>query len=342
MPDISTVGWVLLGLVLFLAVVSLLGWEIRATLRLPLEPWERGLVIGLSGGILGILVHGGVDAVFHEPALVLLAILFAGMILVVKRLRQPQGPSIWTVPFPYHPVRVALVGAGAVLCALLIIQPAAAWYAFDKGENEVARGREDRAFDWLQRATLIDPGTTAYRDALALLEVRLFQQSSDLRWLLRAVDELTMCLQLNPLDGRFAHRLGTLHVLLADRVGPGPQQEDFWRQAAAYYEQAMRLDPYSPFNYHELGKIRWAQGRAEEALALFRRAISYEPNFLPARAQLAELSQQIGQREVAVGEYEQILKVKERYRGWTLTDLERQFLDVDTERLKRSLSMVAP
>ena len=331
-----------LGLVLFLAVVSLLGWEIRATLRLPLEPWERGLVIGLSGGILGILVHGGVDAVFHEPALVLLAILFAGMILVVKRLRQPQGPSIWTVPFPYHPVRVALVGAGAVLCALLIIQPAAAWYAFDKGENEVARGREDRAFDWLQRATLIDPGTTAYRDALALLEVRLFQQSSDLRWLLRAVDELTMCLQLNPLDGRFAHRLGTLHVLLADRVGPGPQQEDFWRQAAAYYEQAMRLDPYSPFNYHELGKIRWAQGRAEEALALFRRAISYEPNFLPARAQLAELSQQIGQREVAVGEYEQILKVKERYRGWTLTALERQFLDVDTERLKRSLSMVAP
>ena len=331
-----------LGLVLFLVGVALLGWEIRETLRLPLEPWERGLVIGLSGGILGILVHGGVDAVFHEPALVLLAILFAGMILVVKRLRQPRGPSVWTVPFPYHPARAVSIGAVAVLCALLIVQPAAAWYAFDKGASEVGVGREDRAFDWFQRATLIDPGTTAYRDALALVEVRLFHQSGDLQWLLRAVDELTMSLRLNPLDGRFAYRLGMLHVLLADRVGPGSQQEDLRRQAAAYYEQAMRLDPFSPFNYHELGKLRWAQERKEEALALFRRAISYEPNFLPARAQLAELSQQIGQTEVAAAEYEQIVKVKERYRGWNLTALERQFLEADTERLKRSLSMVAP
>src|SRR6266849_2503918 len=91
-----------LGLVLFLAGISLLGWEIWETLRLPLEPWERGLVIGLSAGIVGLMTHAAVDSVFHEPALVLLAILFAGMILVVKRVRQPGGPSIWTVPLPYH------------------------------------------------------------------------------------------------------------------------------------------------------------------------------------------------------------------------------------------------
>jgi len=331
-----------LGLVLFLAGVTLLGWEVRETLRLPLEPWERGLVIGLSGGIVGFLTHAAVDSVFHEPALVLLAILFAGIILAVKRLRQPQGPSIRTVPFPYHPVRVVLVGTVAVLCALLIVQPVAAWYAFDRGEGEMTSGQEDRAFEWFQRATLIDPGTTSYRDALAQTEVRLFHQSGDPRWVRRAVDELTMCLELNPLDGRFAHRLGMLHVLLADRIGPGLQQEDLRRQAAAYFEQAMRLDPYSPFTYHDLAKLRWAQGQKEEALALFRRAISYEPNFLPARAQLAELSQQIGQREVAKAEYEQIVKVKERYRGLNLTPLERQFLEVDTERLKRELSMAAP
>jgi O-antigen ligase len=331
-----------LGLVLFLAGIALLGWEIWKTLRLPLEPWERGLVIGLSGGIVGVMTHAAVDSVFHEPALVLLAILFAGMILVVKRLRQPEGVSVWAVPFPYHPVRVVLVGAVAVLCALLIVQPAAAWYAFDRGEGEVASGREDLAFEWFQRATLIDPGMTSYRDALALAEVRLFQQSGDPRWLLRAVDELKMCLGLNPLDGRFAHRLGTLHMLLADRVGPGPQQGDLGRQAAAYFEQAMQLDPFSPFNYHELGKLRGVQGRKEEAVALLKRAISYEPNFLPARAQLAELSLQIGQREVAAGEYEQILKVQDRYRGWNLTALERQFLAVDTERLKRALARAAP
>ncbi len=197
-----------LGLVLFLAGISLLGWEIWETLRLPLEPWERGLVIGLSAGIVGLMTHAAVDSVFHEPALVLLAILFAGMILVVKRVRQPGGHSIWTVPFPYHPLRAVSIGAVAVLCALLIVRPAAAWYAFDKGEDAVASGGADRAFEWFQRATLIDPGTTAYRDALALTEVRLFQQSGDPLWLLRAVDELTMGLGRRAHDGLGAEPAG--------------------------------------------------------------------------------------------------------------------------------------
>ncbi|TAL10558.1 MAG: hypothetical protein EPO02_07170 [Nitrospirae bacterium] len=328
------------GAVLFLAGIALLGWEIRQTLRLPLEPWERGLVVGLAGGILGIVVHGSVDSVFHEPALVLLTILFTGMTLTLKRLRQPHGVAVWTVPFPYRPVGGGLVWAVSVLCALLIVQPAAAWYAFDKAGGAVAVGREDRAVDWFQRATLIDPGTTAYRDALALTEVRLFHQSGDPQWLLQAVDELKVCLELNPLDARFAHQLGTLYMLLADRVVSGPQKEDLRRQAAAYYGQAIQLDPYTPFNYHELGKLRWAQGDKEEAMALFRRAIGYEPNFLPVRAELAERLQQIGQPEAAAAEYGQIIRVKERYRGWNLTALERQFLGVDTERLKRSLSMV--
>src|SRR2546426_5164797 len=170
-----------LGLVLFLAGGALLGLGIRETLRLPLEAWERGLVIGLSGWVLSLLVDSGVHDVFHQPAIVLLAILFAGMILVVKRLRQPQGPSVWTMPFPYHPVRAVSIGVVAVLCALLIVQPAAAWYAFDKGAGEAAVGREDQAFGWVQRATVIAPGTTAYHDALALAEVRLFQQSGDPR-----------------------------------------------------------------------------------------------------------------------------------------------------------------
>src|SRR2546426_11583178 len=100
---------------LFLAGISLLGWEIWETLRLPLEPWERGLVIGLSAGIVGVMTHAAVDSGFHEPALGLLAILFAGMILVVKRVRQPGGPSIWAVAFSYHPLRAVSIGAVALL-----------------------------------------------------------------------------------------------------------------------------------------------------------------------------------------------------------------------------------
>jgi len=329
------------GLGLFLVGAVLLGMEIRETLRLSLEPWERGLVLGLSGGILGILVHGAVDSVFHEPALVLLSLLFAGMILVLKRLRAPKSVSMWVVPFPYRPARAVLVGVLVTLVALLIIRPAAAWYVFDKGQGEAAVSGVDQALDRYQWATRIDSGTSVYHEAVASAEEALYRQSGDLNRLLHAEEELRVGLELNPLDGRLAHRLGGLLVLLASRAGPGAPREVLLQQAAAYYEQAIRLDPYAPFNYLELGKIQWVQGRREKAQTLFKLAISYEPNFLPARVELAELFLQLGQKDAAVVEYAEIARIQARYRGRTLTTLERQYLDVDIEHLTRSLARVA-
>ncbi len=327
------------GLAIFLAGIGLVGWTIRETLSLALEPWERGAVTGLTGGILGILVHGMVDSAFHEPALVLLLCTFTGLILVLHRKRTSDSTLALEVPFPDRPARVVVVVVLTTLLGLLVIRPAAAWYVFDKGERERTVGQEGQALEWFERATRIDPGMTTYHDAVALSEVRLYHQSGDPRWLLKAVEALSVSLVLNPLDARFASRLGAIHVLLADRAGVEEEREALLGKAAAYYEQAMRLDPYSPFNYHELGKLRSAQGREEEALALFRRAISYEPNFLPARVRRAELFLQTGHKEVALLEYTAIIKIKEQYQGWILNSLERQYLDVDLDYLKRSLAL---
>jgi O-antigen ligase/Tfp pilus assembly protein PilF len=328
------------GVAIFLVGTGLLGREVWTTLKGQLNGWERGLVIGLTGGILGALTHAAVDSVFHEPALVLLFVLFAGVILVMKRLRVPGVASVWVVPFPYHPARVAMVGTLALLGALLIVRPAGAWYAFEKGEHELAVGRANQALAWFQWATRIDPGLSAYHDAAASAEAALYQQSGEIRWLLGAVEELRVGLELNPLDSRLAHRLGNLYILLADRAGPGRPREALLSQAAGYYEHAIQLDPYSPLNYLELGRLRWTQGQLEAAQGWFKRAISYEPNFLPARIDLAELALQTGQKEAAALEYAEILKIKQRYQGRALNALERRYLEADDEHLKRSLGVM--
>lgn len=329
------------GLVLFLAGTVLLSREIVAALKRGLDSWEQGAVIGMSGGLFGFFLHAGVDSVFHEPALVLLMLLFAGMILALKRLKAGEGRPAWVLPFPYHPARVALVGGFALMMALVMIQPAAAWCTYEKGEGETAAGRDEQALEWFQRAALVDPGTASYRDAVALAEVRLYHHSGDPRRLLQAVEELRVGLELNPLDARFAHRLGTLHVLLAGGAGSGEQRTALLQQAATFYEQAIRLDPYSPFNYLELGKVRRVQGRVEEARSRFRQATSYEPNFLPARLQLAELSLATGEKNVAVSEYDEIRKVQERFRGRSLNSLEQPYLEVEPEPLRQALAGVA-
>src|SRR5437870_5907970 len=177
------------GLVMFLVGLGFLGWEIRETLRLGLEPWERGVVIGLSGGILGILTHGAVDAVFHEPAIVLLLCLFAGLILVLREMRTSGSLSVVEVPFAYRPTRAVLIVVLAALLGILVIRPAAAWYAFDEGERELAVGRVDHALDWYQWATYIDPGISSYHDAVAATQVRLYRQSGAVQRLHRAASE---------------------------------------------------------------------------------------------------------------------------------------------------------
>ena len=329
-----------MGVAVFAAGIWLVGAEWRAARSRSPDVRERGLLIGMAGGLLGLLTHAAMDSVFHQPALVMVGVLFAGLIVVVARRSAPGEPSVWVVPFVSHPARTASVAALVVLATVLIVRPAAAWYAFDRGETEMKGERVESARSWYQWATRIEPGTTAYRDAIALAEIRLYEQSGNARWLLDAAEEFRIALNLNPLDARLAHREGNVRVLLAERPEYGGRRGALLQQAAAAYEHALRLDPYAPGYYYDLSRVRLAQARDQEAIAWLVLAKHYEPNFLPARVRLAELALQKGVREAALAEYVEIDKVRERYRGQALNSLERHFLEVDEAALKRLRALV--
>jgi tetratricopeptide (TPR) repeat protein len=326
------------GLVIFLFGIGIWGRGVKVTLGTELEPWERGLVTGLTGAVLGILVHGAVDSVFHEPTLVILLIVCGGLALVFRSIKIPDL-SRWRVPFSYHPVRLFLVVVCGVALAILTIQPAAGWYAHERGQAEAQVGQQDLALDWFRLASLIDPGTTGYHDAIARTLVQLFHQSGDPQWLVKAVEEEGQASELNPLDGRFPYRLGTIYSELAEQKLSIDQRDLLLNQAAQAYEQALHVDPYSPLNYMALVNIRLPQGRVEEAKSWLQRAVATEPNFLPARALLMELSFKAGEREVAQSEFDAIVAIKRKYEGWVLNDIERQFLDVDLSPLGKALAL---
>ena len=319
------------GLALFLLGIGVWGWGAKDVIEGASSSWEKGAVVGLSGGVLAILVHAAVDSVFHEPALVLLLILCGSLVLVVKRLDSPDRVPVWNIPFPYHPARVAVVWLMAAASAFLIIQPAAAWFANEQGNIASHSGQSDRAWEWYRRATLIDPGTTAYHDAAARMNVIRFYASGDPQRLIQAVEEIAICQELNPLDGRIPFRLGMLYLLLAERVTSEDQRGNLVARAVASYEDAIKVDPFSPFNYLELAKIRWRQKQAENAQALLMKAITYEPNFLPARVLLAKFASQSGKTDITQSQYAVIESIQERYKGRTVSPLEHQYLDVNLD-----------
>ena len=243
------------------------------------------------------------------------------------------------MPFSRHPVRLTLVLLCGVVLAVLIIQPAAGWYAHERGQAEAQIGRQDLALDWFHRASLIDPGTTGYHDAIARTLVQLFHQSGDPQWLVKAVDEEGQAIELNPLDGRFPYRLGTIYGVLAEQHFSKDQRDLLLNQAAQAYEQAIRADPYSPLSYVALANIRLPQGRVEEAKLWLQRVVGTEPNFLPARALLAELSLKAGEHEAAQSEFDGIVAVKRKYAQSVQSDIERQFIHVDLSTLERALTL---
>lgn len=324
------------GVAIFLLGIGVWGWEARTAWISALSEQERGVIVGLSGGVLAILVHATVDSVFHEPALVFLLVLSGSLVLVLKRINENPVPT-WSVPFPYHPFRVMVVLVVLVSLAFLSIQPAAAWFAFEQGNMAVQNGQSVSARERYQLAVLIDPGTTAYRDAVALADVRQFRESGDSRWLIEAVTNVKVGIALNPLDGRLPYRLGRLYALLAERASDGEQKAELVVLAAASYAAAISADPFSPFSYLELGKIRWWQGDVEQAKALLTQAVRYEPNFLPARALLAKLAMTRGQTELATLQYEMIKEVQGRYRGHALTPLEKEYVGVALDSINREI-----
>ncbi|MEQ1844146.1 MAG: O-antigen ligase family protein [Nitrospira sp.] len=325
------------GLALFLVGIGVWGWDVKRVLQSGLSSWERGAAVGLSGGAVALLGHATMDSVFHEPALVLLLILCGGLVLSMKQLANPASVPIVRFSFSCHRTRGIMAVVFLVLLVALIVRSPAAWFVFEQGNSAAEKGEHESAREWYQRATDIDPGISAYWDAVASTEVDLFRVSDDPGWLVKAVGNIKMCMELSPLDARFPSRLGAIYLMLADRAGLGEQAENLVREASGGFEQAIELDAFSPFNYAELGKVRWRQGRREEARVLFSQALTYEPNFLPARVLLANLAIKSGWMDLAKTQYAIIRETRNRYDGLALNSLERQYVNVDADLLEKQL-----
>jgi tetratricopeptide (TPR) repeat protein len=265
----------------------------------------------------------------------LLLALLGGMVVILGGSAGGELPARVRLPVADRPMtlRLALLGTG--LAVFLVARPAVAWYLFESGEQEYRAGRLPEAVASFARATAIDPGVTGYHDALARAQLTAYEKTGDLRWLNEAVDELQVGRSLNRQDARFPARLGAVSSLRARRSTNADEQAQYLSQAEAYFDEAVRLDPYTPFSYYELAKMRLAQNKVEEARRLLNQAIAYEPNFLPARALSAELAVRMGNLDLARKEYESIVAVQAKYAGRPLNRLEREFLNIDAGRVGR-------
>lgn len=327
------------GLGILLGGVAVWWQEAMCTLRRVTAMQERGLIVGLISGVAVLLLHAVVDSVFHEPALVLLLLLCGVLVIKMRRVNEAETPATsWNFPLSKRLGGRVLVYGWTFLMMVLTVQAAAGWAVFDRGEQASNGGNHARALEWYELAASIDSGRSLYHDAIGLACLRLFLDTRSMEWIDKALEHETLSIKLNPLDPRFANRLGTIYLLIAAEPRADPNRKIAIAKAAEFFEEARRLDPFSPFNYLELARIRREQGRAQDAQKLLEETLQHEPNFLPGRILLAELFLHQGQKQSAQVELETIKAISARYAGRVLTVQEQSFLNVDLQAIDHLLS----
>lgn len=314
------------GLAFFLLSIAVWTTEITRTWKTDLPQQSRGQLVGLCAGVLASIVHATVDSVFHEPALVLLLILEGGLAVALGKQVHGTQAKPWCFSPSYHVTRVILILVALGAMAYLAIQPAAAWLLVNQGNNAQAEHDNVSAMKWYRYASMVDPGSTAVRDGLARLCIQRFSETGAPEWLEQAASEMAVAMALNPLDGRLPYRLGTIYLLQAEQPAWAAHKISLTAQATQAFEKTISVDPFSPFGYFELSKLYRGKGDRTSAQQLLEQAITYEPNFIPARVALMDLAREIGHTDVASMQLTAIQTIRWKFQDWTLTSMEQQFL----------------
>jgi len=324
--------------------------EAVSVLQRRLRRWQRGVVVGTSGAIAGILAHAGVDSNLHEPALAILLTLCVGLIMSVRRLSGQVVEPLRTVPVRFRAVWGALAVAMVGMLMVATLKLGFAWVAFESGSR--AAGRQDftRAIADYRAAIALDSGKALYHNSLASAYFQLFERQRDDAAAQAAAAELQAAISLNPLDGRLYGLLGHVYRSLSSSATSseplgelnGEQRITWLHAARSAYERAANLEPFNPFYRLELGRLALALGDRELGETYVRRAVEIEPNFLQGRQWLVKLYLDSQRVEEATREYQEIIERQQRYAGWNKDGHEERLLKADATALAAELKRMRP
>lgn len=320
-----------LALVVFCWGIARIAREVKSLAACRFQRWQRGVVVGASGAVTSILVHAAVDSNLHEPAVVIVLILCAGILLSVKRLSGAASQSR-TIP-----IRRPLLWGGAavlvvVLSAALVVRMGVAWMAFEAGSRALAQRHLERAAEYLGQAVELDSGKAMYHSSRAAAHFQLFQQTRKPKDMSIVISELKESIALNPLSARPFKLLGDVYGLTAAGLQGADRQQPLLLASAAY-EQAIEREPFNPFHRLELARLYLALAEGGKAEQSVQNAVETEPNFLPGRLWLATRYAKTDRIGLAKQEYEEILRRQRYYANWSIEAYERSFLDVDVREL---------
>jgi putative inorganic carbon (HCO3(-)) transporter len=256
-----------------------------------------GLVVGLTTGIAGLLIHSLVDFPLHAPAVALILTINTGILM---GLGSAEGP-----PLLKKRRRIVFLETGRyylylVLLVLILGYAIFAPYWADSYAKEAERVKGNNpllSIHKLQKATGWDPLSGAYHLQLANLYIRLYRETRDDYYRIAAYKELQEAIELEEKNGYYRRSLAKFY----DQEFTGHLRVDL---IVHEMQKAIELQPHSCFLHYELASIYAREGEYAEAIGYYKKAIELEPNYSQAHYRLGDIYRKLGRNEAAREEYE--------------------------------------
>jgi tetratricopeptide (TPR) repeat protein len=266
---------------------------------------RRSVLITALAALVGYVIQG-IFLFDHVVTLIYLAVTL-GLIAAASRrewgrqLRQPHThPLSAAVSLPgFRGLWLAsTAGAMLILASLVLLRvnldACRAQMLKRQAEVLMATGQSPAAVGLLREACRLVPYERTYHVALATsLAAGVSPDRSrpdEMRAAFRAAErELRLAIAIDPGDVRTYWPLGLLYQFW------GPLDATKFAAGEEVYRHAAALSPRRQRTYWAWGDLLLAQGRSEEALGLYRRALALDPTVAAAQRALASLYVRLGQ-----------------------------------------------
>jgi tetratricopeptide (TPR) repeat protein len=257
----------LVGGALFLVILGLVLSAIVRAVRGSASSRNKQMIIGLSLGTLGFLLHNMVDFDWYIPASGLYFWAFAGLAVALGE----TGKSASRESSFQRSPRLGLV-KGLVWGLTLVLVLFAGGYFLslyqadalaEKGRSALKRGAWDEAVSNLKEAVERDPLEANYHSLLAQGYAGQSLESDDKGRLAKAIVEMRRATELQPTVPYLRGLLGTYYR------GAGQSNN-----ALREWQKAKELAPRSPVYYNLAGSAHFEMGKSARAAVEFKKAIS--------------------------------------------------------------------
>ncbi len=157
------------------------------------------------------------------------------------------------------------------------------------------QGHYGLALDFIQQATLLDPGKPHYFFNKALV------LEKEERWE-EAISAYQEAITLNPLYSEAWSNVGNVY-----------RRQRIWDKALAAYEEARKLKPQSADLLNNLGVVYKEKGDFTQALAQYQQATNLSPQHAEAHHNMGVVLKDLGHVEEATHAFREALRLKPNY-----------------------------